>query len=235
MLDFVREALITNKLMGAYLTRTQYQLVEIIKQFILGDKMLLLLFMKKMNKNDSYQYVAFLRGINVGGHMPIKMIDLKKAFENMGFENVKTLLTSGNVIFESEQTDKKALTAEIESLLKKAFEKDISVILRSMDYLKKLQSSEPFKGIKMAPNIRLYVTFLSEKALLHTITIPSTLQKEFRILHATPMEVFSVLDLSIGKGTPDAMKILEKEFGSNVTTRNWNTVLRVLKQKYGQT
>ncbi len=186
--------------------------------------------MKKMNKNDSYQYVAFLRGINVGGHVLIKMIDLKKAFEKMGFENVRTLLASGNVVFESEQTDKKALTTEIESLLKKAFEKDISVILRSLDDLKKLQSSEPFKGIKVTPSIRLYVTFLSEKARLHTITIPyTTLQKEFRILHATHMEVFSVLDLSIGKGTPDAMNILEKEFGSNVTTRNWNTILKVVK------
>ena len=192
--------------------------------------MLLQLCTKKMNRNDSCQYVAFLRGINVGGHVLIKMIDLKKAFEKMGFENVRTLLASGNVVFESEQTDKKALTAEIESLLKKAFEKDISVILRSLDDLKKLQSSEPFKGIKMTPSIRLYVTFLSEKARPHTIPIPyTTLQKEFRILHATPMEVFSVLDLSIGKGTPDAMNILEKEFGSNVTTRNWNTVLKVLK------
>lgn len=81
--------------------------------------------MKKMNKNDSHQYVAFLRGINVGGHGLIKMIDLKKAFEKMGFENVRTLLASGNVVFESEQTDNKALTTEIESFLKKAFEKDM--------------------------------------------------------------------------------------------------------------
>lgn len=180
--------------------------------------------------NSNFRYVAFLRGLNVGGHALIKIADLKKAFEKMGFENVRTLLASGNVIFESEQTDKKALIKEIESELRKAFKKDISVILRSLDDLKKLQSSEPFKGAKITPSIRLYVTFLSEKARPRTITIPYTSpQKEFRILHATPMEVFSVLDLSKGKGTPDAMNILEKEFGSNVTTRNWNTILKVLK------
>ena len=180
--------------------------------------------------NSNFQYIAFLRGINVGGHVLIKMADLKKAFEKMGFENVRTLLASGNMVFESEQTDKKALTKEIESELKKAFKKDISVILRSLDDLKKLQSSEPFQGIKVTPSIRLYVTFLSEKARPRTITIPYTSpQKEFSILHATPMEVFSVLDLSKGKGTPDVMNILEKEFDSNVTTRNWNTVLKVLK------
>jgi uncharacterized protein (DUF1697 family) len=104
------------------------------------------------------------------------------------------------------------------------------VILRGLADLKKLQSSEPFQGIKVTPSIRLYVTFLSEKDRPRTITIPhTTFQKEFRILHATPTEVFSVLDLSKGKGTPEAMNILEKEFGSNVTTRNWNTVLKTLK------
>jgi len=179
--------------------------------------------------NSHFHYIAFLRGINVGGHGLMKMADLKKAFEKLGFENVRTLLASGNVVFECEQTDKKALTEELESGLKKAFKKDINVILRSLDDLKKLQSSEPFKGIQVTPSIRLYVTFLSEKAGPRTMTVPQTaLQKEFRILHATSLEVFSVLDLSKGKGTPEAMSILEKEFGSNVTTRNWNTVLKVL-------
>jgi hypothetical protein len=46
----------------------------------------------------------------------------------------------------------------------------------------------------------------------------------------TPWEVFSVLDLSKGKGTIDTMSILEKEFGPNVTTRNWNTILRIIEQ-----
>ncbi len=186
---------------------------------------------KALAKNDKMvRYVAFLRGINVGGHAIIKMADVKKAFEKMGFENVRTLLASGNVVFESEQRDKKALTEEIEAELKKAFKKDISVTLRSLDDLKKLQSSDPFKGIKVTPSIRLYATFLPEKARPRTITIPYTSpQKEFSILHATPMEVFSVLDLAKGKGTPDIMNILEKEFGSNVTTRNWNTILKILK------
>ncbi len=186
---------------------------------------------KAIVKNDKMmKFVAFLRGINVGGHTLIKMADLKKAFEKMGFENVRTLLTSGNVVFESEQKDKNILTKEIEAGLRKAFEREISVIVRSLDDLKKLQSLDPFKGVKVTPSIRLYITFLSEKARPRTITIPYTSpQKEFSILQATPMEVFSILDLAKGKGTTDVMNILEKEFGSNVTTRNWDTVLKVLE------
>ena len=81
----------------------------------------------------------------------------------------------------------------------------------------------------MNSDIRLYVTFLSWKTGPGTISIPySSQKKEFRIIHATPYEVLSVLDLSKGKGTTDLMNILEKEFGSYVTTRNWNTVQKLL-------
>ena len=51
------------------------------------------------------QYVAFLRGINVGGHKSIKMLDLKSAFQTYGFKQVETILTTGNVVFETDQTD----------------------------------------------------------------------------------------------------------------------------------
>jgi hypothetical protein len=89
---------------------------------------------------------------------------------------------------------------------------------------------DPFRGVAVTPSIRLYVTFLGEGSGPRTMAIPfSTPQGEFRILRATATEVFSVLDLALGKGTPQAMSIIEKEFGADVTTRNWNTVLKALR------
>jgi len=171
-----------------------------------------------------------LRGINVGGHATIKMSALKDAFEGMGFKDVRTLLASGNVIFECENSDEKMIADKIRSGLKETLKKDIGVILRSRDDLETLRSADPFKGIEVTPSIRLYVTFFAEKTAPRTIAIPyATPQGEFRILRASPLEVFSVLDLAKGKGTPEAMSILEKEFGSNLTTRNWNTVLKTLQ------
>jgi uncharacterized protein (DUF1697 family) len=180
--------------------------------------------------SSNIKYCGFLRGINVGGNVLIKMADLKKVFEKMGFKNVQTLLASGNIVFESEQSDRKKLTDEIEMELKKKFKKDIKIILRSRDDLKKLQKAEPFKSIKITPDIRRYITFLPEKTNAKEITIPYSSEKgEFRIIESTPLEVFSVIDLSKGKGTVDYMKFLEKEFGSKITTRNWNTIEKVLK------
>jgi uncharacterized protein (DUF1697 family) len=180
--------------------------------------------------NNNYQYIAFLKGINVGGHLLIRMADLKNSFEEMGFEHVRTILASGNVIFESRQDDKQVLTQKIESALKSAWKKDIGVILRNMDDLRNLRSSGPFRRTRMTPDIRLYVTFLAHRAGPRSITLPYTSPGgEFGIIHATDGEVFSSIDLSKGKGTTDLMNLLTKEYGPDITTRNWNTVVKVLQ------
>ena len=180
-----------------------------------------------MDKKISY--VAFLRAINVGGHALVKMADLKRAFEEMGFENVSTLLASGNVIFDSGQADKRAIAEKIGSGLKNLLQKDVGVAVRSQQDLAELQAADPFKGIEMKPSIRLYVTFLGAKPGPRTLAVPYVSPSGgFRILRATATEVFSAVDLAGGKGTPEAMAIIEKEFGANVTTRNWHTVLKAL-------
>ncbi|WP_321422856.1 DUF1697 domain-containing protein [uncultured Methanobacterium sp.] len=174
-------------------------------------------------------YVAFLRGINVSGKTRIKMADLKDVFESMGCKNVRTLLASGNVVFDSEDENEKILTQKIQSGLKNVFNRDIAVILRSIGHLEKLQSLKPFEGIEVTPDIRMYVTFFSEKAQPRTISVPYTSpQKAFALLNATSMEVFSTVDISKGRGTPELMNFLEKEYGSNLTTRSWGTVLKLL-------
>jgi len=172
---------------------------------------------------------AFLRGINVSGKTRIKMADLKAVFESMGFKNVRTFLASGNVVFDSGNENEKILTEKIESGLKNVFNRDIAVMLRSIDHLKKLQALKPFEGIEVTPDIRMYVTFFSKKTQPRTITFPYTSpQKGFTILNSTSMEVFSTVDISKERGTPELMNYLEKEYGSNLTTRSWGTILKLL-------
>jgi uncharacterized protein (DUF1697 family) len=174
-------------------------------------------------------YAAFLRGINVGGHKPVPMQKLKKAFESLEFKNVQTLLASGNVVFEAPPIDTIALEQKVEQKLKKAFGHEIGVLIRTMEELQLLSNSQPFKKIDVTPQTRLYVTFFSEKPR-SGLKIPFTSpDKSFKILHVSGREVCSVLTLSPDSGTLDLMKVLEKEFGRKITTRNWNTVIRVLR------
>ena len=173
-------------------------------------------------------YVALLRGINVGGNKKVPMAVLKKTLEGMGYKNVATLLASGNVIFDSTQTDKKTLTATLEKELQKKFGFTIPVILRTLEEIRKLKKADPFKGISVTPDTRLYVTFVGEKPK-STLKIPyKDPVSDYRILSVLGTDVCSVLVVDENAGSVDAMKILEKEFGKNITTRNWNTVEKIL-------
>jgi uncharacterized protein (DUF1697 family) len=172
-------------------------------------------------------YVAFLRGINVGGNKKIPMTTLRDAFLRLGSTSVKTLLASGNVIFDYEKQDAQVLSRKIESALEKTFGFPVDVIVRSRAQLKKVERLEPFAGIEVTDQTRLYISFLGGKSRAD-IHIPyASNDKSFSIIKATNTEVFSILDLTKAQ-TPEAMNILEKTFGKNITTRNWNTIVKII-------
>jgi len=182
-------------------------------------------------KRDDKQtaYAAFLRGINNLGQKPVKMAELKKAFESLGFKNVKTLLASGNVVFDSPNSSPSVLGKTIGEKLKKKLGHEIVVLVRTIGKLQRLAEMNPFKGIKMTPQTRLYVTFLSEKPK-DGLKIPYlSPDKSFKLLRATESVVYSVVTLSQNGGTTDLMGFLEKQFGRKITTRNWNTIEKVLE------
>jgi uncharacterized protein (DUF1697 family) len=180
------------------------------------------------------RYVAFLRGVNVGGHKPVKMADLRAAFESMGFQKVKTVLASGNVVFETLPgadlpANGSGLAAHIEQLLQETFGYPIAVALRTMADLQRLAGSDPFKGAAITQGTRLYITFLSDSAKSTPDFAYDAPEGDLRIVRVGPGEVCSLLTLSPTRGTTDLMALLEREFGGGVTTRNWNTVVKVLE------
>src|SRR5215469_16108408 len=118
---------------------------------------------KNSQRDKSVRYVALLRGINLGGHKQVRMEDLRRLLESMGFLNVKTVLNSGNVVFDARETSKTALVKRIEEALTKTFGHEIPVILRKLCEIQELVDSNPFEKVRVTPDTRLYVTFLSEK------------------------------------------------------------------------
>ena len=105
------------------------------------------------------KYVAFLRGINVGGRNMIKMSDLKRTFEDLGFKNVSTFLQSGNVLFESSGRSHRQLVEDIEKVLPG----NTRVAVRSASGLGALVAKDPFTTKHAEPK-RRFVTFLQEVA-----------------------------------------------------------------------
>ena len=174
------------------------------------------------------KYVALLRGINVGGKI-VKMDELKKILTAMRFKNVKTLLASGNIVFDTDKNESEKLEKTISEKLEKHFGFTIFVLLRTIGDIQKLIAKNPFQGIAVKPETRLYVTFLTEKpnSKLH---IPyENPEKDLKILSVTDSEACTVITISTDRNTTDMMGLLEKEFGKKVTTRNWNTVQKLAK------
>ncbi len=158
-------------------------------------------------KNEQ-TYVAFLRGINVGGHHKVPMAELSTEMERMGLKKIKTILNSGNIIF--------AGTPKEESRL----EADIALQILA------LTAANPFENIEVTRDLRLYVSFLKEIPE-NKLTLPWISEdKSFRIVDIREKEICSVLDVSVTK-TPKGMEMLEEFFGGDITTRNWNTINRI--------
>ena len=186
--------------------------------------------MKNMPEEKKYhQYAAFLRGINVGGNTVIKMEALRKEFESLDFRNVKTVLASGNVFFETpvEKTSL-GLSQEISQKLKVTLGREILVIVRPIDELRAFEARQPFDGIEVTPGIRLFVTFIREHPVGRNNSA-STLPPGIRIISASDGIVCSVLEEQPGIDTVMLMAALEKEYGREVTTRTWKTLEKLLK------
>ncbi|MCH4208219.1 MAG: DUF1697 domain-containing protein [Solobacterium sp.] len=89
------------------------------------------------------QYIAFLRGINVSGKNQISMAELKAAFEQSGFEAVKTFLNSGNVLFAAQQTEEEMLRQTIEEMIKEQFDLKIPVFVIAKQSLETILKHAP--------------------------------------------------------------------------------------------
>ena len=177
------------------------------------------------------RYAAFLRGINVGGNVQVKMEELRLAFTALGFREVATLLNSGNVVFDADETDAVALTQRIEATLKETFGRAISLILRDADAIRALLAADPFASIPITPETRLYATLLGGAPAdwrTGALSIPYTASDgNVRVLRKADGVICSAIILSPQQGTLDLMKLLEDAYGKNVTTRNWNTIKKV--------
>ena len=173
------------------------------------------------------KYVAFLRGINVGGKNKIKMETLRETFAAQGFENVKSYINSGNVIFEARKTDDKKLAAKIEKAIEKEFSFSIKVMVRAIDEIKEIIKNNPFDG-QFENDKDLHVFFLDEEMPDEKREMLLSNNNENEMFAVRGREVFcllrvSVLDSLMGKD------YIAKKLKIPSTARNWRTVNKILE------
>ena len=169
-------------------------------------------------------HVALLRGVNVGGNNPIAMADLCGLLEKLGFARGRSLLQSGNLVFEAEGRTAGELERLLEAETEKRFKLRVDYFVRTSDEWKKIAARNPFiREAKDDPS-HLLVQFLKRapepkdaKALEHWAG-PEIIRADGRQAYITYPAGIGRSKLTTG--------VLEKKLGSG-TGRNWNTIRKL--------
>lgn len=176
------------------------------------------------------QYIVLLRGINVGGRT-LKMDALKTCLESKGFQKVQTVLQTGNVILESDETDTEKLKTAIEGELTASFHYPAKVLIITPAFLKRLLKTYPFSNEDSSSHC--YIVFTNngfEKTLVATC---GSLDEKTEAIKSGESHVCwrvlkgNTLDSTFGK-------FLGKSSVKNlITTRNINTLEKILAKCTG--
>lgn len=168
------------------------------------------------------RYAAFLRGVSP---MNAKMPALADAFASAGFADVRTLLSSGNVVFSAPAAPAALLARRAEAAMERRLGAPFLTIVREVEALRALLAVDPYGEFRIASGAKRVVTFLrGEPGVVPRL--PLALD-DARILCVRGAEVFSVY--VPGPRGPTFMRLIEKTFGQDVTTRTWDTVRKVAR------
>ena len=174
-------------------------------------------------------YISVLRGINVSGQKKILMTDVKAIYEKLGFKDVKTYIQSGNVVFKSEKKLPETEAAQkIEDAIQKKYDFHVPVIIRSLPEIKKVIESNPFLQQKDVDLKKLHVTFLSEIPSEESVKNLENLSFSPDQFIINEKEIYLHIPESYGL-TKLSNSFFEKKLKVKATTRNWNTINKLLE------
>lgn len=178
------------------------------------------------------RFIAFLRAINVGGHN-VKMETLRALFVELGFTNVETFISSGNVIFETNARNAKTLEEKIASHLKAALGYEVATFLRTDAEVQEVANYDPFPAEEMNAAMVLNVGFLAEPLSREVAEKLMTYRNAMDDLHVQGREVYWLCRMKQTE-SPVAKAGFEKITKTKATFRGVNTV-RKLAAKYPTT
>ena len=170
--------------------------------------------------------VAFLRAINVGGHV-VTMEELRRQFSRLGFENIETFIASGNVIFNARSARGPALEKKIETRLEQALGYEVKTFVRTEAEVAAIARHEPFSPAQLKTALSLNVGFLStplgaagRKALM-------TLESDLDDFHLHKREVYWLSRVRQGDSKMSNV-VFERTVGTRVTFRGVKTVAKLV-------
>lgn len=174
-------------------------------------------------------YAALLRGINVGGSRKVPMADLRTLLADLGLDDVRTYLQSGQAVFAAGHGDEESLAGEIARAIEKRFGFGVDVIVRDHAYLRAIADACPFPAAELEPK-QLHVTYFSAPVTpdrFAEIDQEAYLPEEFR-LGDRALYLYAPNGLGRSKLAEHLSKPRMTK-GVIATSRNWNTVVKLVE------
>lgn len=172
--------------------------------------------------------ISFLRGINVGGHKKIRMADLRELYASLGFREIRTLLQTGNVIFQTEETDLARVKARLEAGIYAAYGFDVQLIMRNSAAFKTIFNRHPFTEAQLAEPRKIAVVFLTDAPSTEAVEALRENNPGRENIWADGSELYIFYLDGQARSKLDNSRI-ERALGLPSTARNWNTCQRILK------
>lgn len=171
-------------------------------------------------------YIALFRSINLGGHNKVKMVDLRELISELGFANVRTVLQSGNLVFDSDARP----VSQLEHLLKEATEVRLGLntelFVRTAKEWAAIVADNPYPDEAESDPTHLVVMFLRGAPDRKRVTALESAVVGREVIHAKGRQLYIVYPDGIGRSRL-TYSLIERKLNTNGTTRNWNTVLKV--------
>jgi len=171
------------------------------------------------------RYAAFLRAINVGGHV-VKMDRLKELFAELGYTNVTTFIASGNVLFETKSRSGKALEKQIETSLLIALGYKVATFVRTPAELKAVAELRPFRGWEADEAASRYIAFTAAPPSAEALKKIKAFASARDQFHLANREVYWLGDQKISESKFNGAQ-LEKWLAAPATMRNVTTVRKI--------
>lgn len=167
-------------------------------------------------------YIAMLRGINIGPHKRMKMEKLRASCEALGFNQVKTFIQSGNVVFQAAKLSPASLSKKLEDRILSDFGFSAAVITRSKDEMARVVKNNPLLKGDIDP-AKLHVVFLLETPKSEALKKLETLTLAPDKFSAAGKEIYFYFPNGVS-GSSLWKHPLDRVLSAPATMRNWNTV-----------
>ncbi len=174
------------------------------------------------------RFVALFRAVNLVSHNRVAMADLRQLFDDLSMTNVRTVVQTGNVLFDTKAVSTGSLEALVEAATASTLALTTDVMVRTRETIEQLVATNPFPLEAANDPGHLVVMFLKKAPPAAAVAALRAAIKGRETVQAVGAHLFTVYPDGIGTSKLTTA-VIERALGTRATGRNWNTMLKLIE------